>query len=158
MRIFLACHSYFGKCKVRYPLLIPLLGLMLSMWRSAEDDHFYEFTRKYGNPAENPTCTRGIMHPPFLLHRGVPMFPFPPSLSVYRGGRRTCLGAPRALQRVCSNSWMVHTGRGCIKWSRMQPRLLLQVPTGRLCQGCALLLGWCCASFILTVTNFLGYV
>lgn len=62
---------------------------MLSMCRSAEDYHFYEFTRKYGNPAEKPTYTHASSFP--TLQRSFSVsFPSQP-LSVYRDGRKAHL-------------------------------------------------------------------
>lgn len=66
MRIFLACHSYFGKCKVKCPLLIPLLGLMLSMWRSAEDDNFMSLSENMGILQKSPLALRELcILPPY---------------------------------------------------------------------------------------------
>lgn len=161
MRIFLACHSYFGKCKVRCPLLIPLLGLMLSMRKSAEDGHFYEFARKYGNPAE-----KAHLHPwdcasslPTLQRSFNVSFPSQ-ALSVHADGRQACLWCTLCTAEgefkllTGPHTQMVHKGS---QDEAQAPPMPLQVPTGHLCQGCALLL-WRCASLILTATDLLGCV
>jgi len=146
MRIFLACHSYFEKCKVRCPLLVPLLGLMLSCEKSADDGHFYESVRRCENPAEKPICTHGTVHPPFLPCRGVLTFPFPSSLYllIRTGAELACehtlCAAEGELKLPCGpHTQMVHRA----SWDTRSSDAACGEPSGHPCQGCALLRRCC---------------
>lgn len=143
MRIFLACHSYFEKCKVRCPLLIPLPRLMLSCEKTADDGHFYKSMRRCENPAEKPICTHETVHPPFLPRRGVLIFPFPPNLYLLMGTgaelacEYTLCTAEGELKLLCGpHTQMLHRVSQDAGSSNTPHR----VPSGHPCRGCALLL------------------
>lgn len=112
--------------------------------------------QKIWEPCRKATCTHGTMHPPFLSHSRVSMFPFPPSLSLFKGMEEElafCGGATHALPKSVfkllngPHRQMVH---------KVSQDAAQAPPAGA--HRTPLLFGQCCASLILTATGFLGCV
>lgn len=82
MRIFLACHPYFEKRRVRCPLLIPLLGLMLSC-EKVQMTTFLSLQEDVKIPQKSPFAPTGLCILPSSPAEEFQCFP--PSLNLVAG-------------------------------------------------------------------------